>query len=115
MLLLARSTATDGQGPSAEAGPGSLEPVALVAIDQRLRSDAAQTVEYFLEQGVTVKVISGDNPVTVGAIAAQAGIPLADDPFDARDLPEETEELAEVLETHGVFGLSLIHILRGRA
>lgn len=104
VLLLARSTATDGQGPSAEAGPGSLEPVALVAIDQRLRSDAAQTVEYFLEQGVTVKVISGDNPVTVGAIAAQAGIPLADDPFDARDLPEETEELAEVLETHGVFG-----------
>lgn len=104
VLLLARSTATDGQGPSAEAGPGSLEPVALVAIDQRLRSDAAQTVEYFLEQGVTVKVISGDNPVTVGAIAAQAGIPLADDPFDARELPEETEELAEVLETHGVFG-----------
>ena len=105
VLLLAESTASHpAQGPTGDGQIGPVRPVALVAIDQRLRSDAAETVGYFLEQGVTVKVISGDNPVTVGAIAAQAGIPLADRPFDARDLPEDQEQLAEVLETHGVFG-----------
>ncbi len=105
VLLLAESTATGtSDGPTSNGQIGPLRPIALVAIDQRLRSDAAETVSYFLEQGVTVKVISGDNPVTVGAIAAQAGIPLADNPVDARDLPEDQAELAEVLATHGVFG-----------
>ncbi len=105
VLLLAESTATDtSDGPTSNGQIGPLRPVALVAIDQRLRSDAAETVSYFLEQGVAVKVISGDNPVTVGAIAAQAGIPLAENPVDARDLPEDQAELAEILATHGVFG-----------
>lgn len=100
VLLLARIA----ELPAGDAPLGGVEPVALVSIDQQLRPDAADTVTYFLDQGVQVKVISGDNPVTVGAIAAQAGIPRADDPFDARDLPTEPEALAEVLETHGVFG-----------
>ncbi len=105
VLLLAESTATNtSDGPTSNGQIGPLRPIALVAIDQRLRSDAAETISYFLEQGVAVKVISGDNPVTVGAIAAQAGIPLAENPVDARDLPEDQEELAEVLATHGVFG-----------
>lgn len=105
VLLLAESTAADASsGPLGDGQIGPVRPVALVAIDQRLRSDAAETVGYFLEQGVAVKVISGDNPVTVGAIAQQAGIPLAEDPFDARDLPEDQEQLAEILQTHGVFG-----------
>ena len=59
---------------------------------------------YFLDQNVTMKVISGDNAVTVGAIAAQAGIPGADDPVDARDLPDDQEALAEILERSSVFG-----------
>ena len=105
VLLLAESTADQASdGPNGDGQIGPLRPVALVAIDQRLRSDAAETVGYFLEQGVAVKVISGDNPVTVGAIATQAGIPLADRPFDARELPTDPTELAEVVETHGVFG-----------
>ena len=105
VLLLAQSTASDpSAGPSSDGQIGPIVPIALVAIDQRLRSDAAETVGYFLEQGVAVKVISGDNPVTVGAIAQQAGIPLSENPFDARDLPEDEAELAEILETHGVFG-----------
>lgn len=102
VLLLAQAVGENP--PSAETGLGEVEPVALVSINQRLRDDAAETVKYFLEQGVAVKVISGDNPVTVGAIAAQAGIPLAADPFDARQLPEAQDQLAETLETHGVFG-----------
>jgi cation-transporting ATPase E len=76
----------------------------LVVIDQRLRPDAAQTVEYFLDQDVTIKVISGDNATTVGAIATQAGVPGADQPVDARDLPHDTAELAKTMAASSVFG-----------
>lgn len=90
--------------PHADHGVGTLRPAALVVINQTLRSDAAETVAYFLDQNVQMKVISGDNAVTVGAIAAQAGIPGADHPVDARDLPDDQEALAEVLERSSVFG-----------
>jgi len=100
VLLLARA---DGS-PSADAGPGPLASTALVVINQQLRPDAAETVAYFLEQGVTVKVISGDNAATVGAIALQAGVPGAEGPVDARELPTDTEELADVLARSNVFG-----------
>ena len=100
VLVLARSD----REPSSEHGTGELSPAALVVINQTLRSDAAETVAYFLDQNVKLKVISGDNAVTVGAIAAQAGIPGADSPYDARELPEDREALAEVLEQHSVFG-----------
>ncbi|MDA8434572.1 MAG: HAD-IC family P-type ATPase [Actinomycetales bacterium] len=100
VLLLARSAGE----PDPAAGPGDLRPAALVVIDQTLRVDARDTVAYFLEQDVRIKVISGDNAVTVGAIAAQAGIPGADTPYDARELPEDRDALADVLEEHSVFG-----------
>lgn len=100
VLLLARA-----QGePSAESGPGPITPAALVVIDQRLRSDAAETVEYFLAQGVHVNVISGDNAATVGAIAREAGVPGADHPYDARELPADLEGMADVMQTQSVFG-----------
>lgn len=79
-------------------------PVALLVIDQRLRSDAAQTVDYFLAQGVTMKVISGDNAATVGAIAQQAGVPGAERPMDARELPEEVEAFADAVTGTSAFG-----------
>ncbi len=101
VLLVARSV---GAAPDPDAGLDSVEPAALVVIDQRLRSDAADTVAYFLEQGVEVKVISGDNPATVGAIAHQAGVPGAADPIDARDMGEEPAELEEPVSQHSVFG-----------
>ncbi|MFC6237092.1 HAD-IC family P-type ATPase [Longivirga aurantiaca] len=100
VLVLASSAGE----PSSDDGAGDLSPAALVVINQTLRSDAAETVAYFLEQNVKMKVISGDNAVTVGAIAAQAGVPGADTPVDARDLPDDQESLAEILETHSVFG-----------
>ena len=68
------------------------------------RPDAADTLRYFREQDVTVKVISGDDPRTVGAIARQLGLPDADEPVDARTLSEDPDELAGTLESHGVFG-----------
>jgi cation-transporting ATPase E len=102
VLLIARSA--DGSVPDSETGPGDCHPVALVVIDQVLRSDAAQTVAYFIEQGVHVKVISGDNPATVGAIAAQAGVPGAEHPYDAQQLPANTDDVAVVMGERSVFG-----------
>lgn len=100
VVLLARAQGA----PSADTGIGHVDPVALVVISQQLRPDAAQTVQYFLEQDVTVKVISGDNAATVGAIAAQAGVPEADRPVDARTLPDDPEQLADPIADANVFG-----------
>jgi cation-transporting ATPase E len=100
VIVVARSD----REPSADHGAGTLTPAALVVINQTLRSDAADTVAYFLDQNVQMKVISGDNAMTVGAIAAQAGIPGADHPVDARELPDDPEALADVLEGASVFG-----------
>jgi len=101
VLLLARGADSD---LTADAGPGEVEPMALISIEQQLRADARDTVEYFLAQGVRVKVISGDNPVTVAAIAAQAGIPGSDDPIDAQSLPSDVEAFADAVDAHTVFG-----------
>ena len=100
VLLLARAAGE----PSAETGPGAITSAALVVIDQRLRSDAAETVAYFLSQDVKVIVISGDNAATVGAIAREAGVPGAENPYDARELPADLEGMAEVMQTRSVFG-----------
>jgi len=84
--------------------PSDLEPRALVMFAEKIRPDAADTLRYFHEQGVILKVISGDNPRTVAAVAARVGLPGADSVIDARDLPEDQAELAEVLEANSVFG-----------
>ena len=100
VLLLARA---DGR-PSADDGPGDITPSALIVINQQLRPDAAETVAYFLEQDVRVKVISGDNAATVGAIARQAGVPGAESPVDARELPTDIDALADIVTASSVFG-----------
>ena len=82
----------------------AVEPAALVGLEERLRPDAAETVAYFLAQDVALRVISGDNPETVAAVAARAGVPGADRHFDARELPEDPDELAALLASHTVFG-----------
>jgi cation-transporting ATPase E len=84
--------------------PDNLAPVALVLLDEKVRSDAAETLSYFADQGVALKVISGDNPRTVGAVARRVGLPGAEEPVDARELPDDQEALAEMLEEHSVFG-----------
>jgi cation-transporting ATPase E len=84
--------------------PEELEPIALVLLAEKVRPDAADTLAYFADQGVSLKVISGDNPRTVGSVARTVGLAGADDVIDARDLPEDEAELAEVLEQHSVFG-----------
>jgi len=87
-----------------EALPQGLAPISLVLLEEKVRPDAAETLAYFYEQGVELKVISGDNPRTVGAVARRVGLRHADAPYDARELPEDQEQLADVLEEHSVFG-----------
>ncbi|MGW0995175.1 HAD-IC family P-type ATPase [Streptomyces sp. NPDC002523] len=98
VLLLARATSDlDGTEPAKGA-----RPTALVVLEQRLRPDAADTLRYFAEQNVRAKVISGDNAVSVGAVAAKLG--LSGTAVDARRLPGERREMAEALDEGTVFG-----------
>ncbi len=116
VLLLARSDADLAAEPSL---PRQLVATSLVTFRERVRSDAADTLRYFSAQGVALKIISGDNPATVGAIARQVGLPGATDPVDARTLPSDQAELASVLADHSVFGRvtpqqkrSIVHALQ---
>ena len=83
---------------------GQVAPVALVTLEQRVRPDAAPTLDYFARQSVGLKVISGDNAVSVGAVAGSLGLPGADHPVDARELPEEPRALADTVQRNSVFG-----------
>lgn len=87
-----------------EALPTPLTCSALVIFEERLRPDATRTIGYLLAQGVAVKVLSGDNPATVAAVARRVGVPGADRPGDARHLPAEREALAEQIERTTVLG-----------
>ena len=75
----------------------------LVFLDNAIRESAPSTFRFFAEQGVAIKVISGDNPVTVSRIAARAGIPDAESYVDASVLKTEAEAKAAIL-AHTVFG-----------
>ena len=75
----------------------------LVFLDNAIRESAPSTFRFFAEQGVAIKVISGDNPVTVSRIAARAGIPDAESYVDASALKTEAEAKAAIL-AHTVFG-----------
>lgn len=82
------------------------QPVAIVLCSEHIRDDAEPTLAWFREQGVRCRVISGDNPVTVGAIAGKVKLtgdrkPVA---MDARELPQDVDELARVLENVDVLG-----------
>ncbi|QDQ99091.1 HAD-IC family P-type ATPase [Tomitella fengzijianii] len=101
VLLLAR-TDRPVDDPDAAA---SARPAALVVLEQKVRPDAGATLEYFGKQGVAVKVISGDNAASVGAVAQSLGITAGGAAVDARSLPEDDPDaLADVLETTTTFG-----------
>ncbi|GGO47040.1 MULTISPECIES: HAD-IC family P-type ATPase [Streptomyces] len=100
VLLLARA-AGDLDAPDVASGARA---TALVVLEQRLRPDAADTLRYFEEQNVQAKVISGDNAVSVGAVAGKLGLPGAANTVDARQLPTDQDEMAEALDANSVFG-----------
>ncbi len=92
VLVLARLEALDGRG----------EAVALIAIEDRIRPNAKETIERFQSQDVTVRVISGDHPATVSSIAARVGIRNAEKYISCENLSDE--ELAASAEEYAVFG-----------
>jgi cation-transporting P-type ATPase E len=97
-------TGTGDGGRTGEQLPPGMVPVALLTFREKVRDDAHETLEYFRAQGVELKIISGDNPRTVAAVAREVGMTLDGDGFDARRLPEDDEQLREILDTHSVFG-----------
>ncbi len=107
VLVLAHAPGELVGEPEVPTLPEELRPQALLVFAERVREDAAETLRYFTDQGVALKVISGDNPRTVGAIAVRVGLPgitHPDQAVDARTLPEDPAALAEVLDHHSVFG-----------
>lgn len=115
-VLLLASSDRPVDAPDA---PGTVTPAALVVLEQRVRPDARDTIEYFASQRVVVKVISGDNAVSVGAVAASLG--LTGETMDARRLPAQPDELAETLEEYTTFGRvrpdqkrAMVHALQSR-
>ncbi|MCH6160961.1 HAD-IC family P-type ATPase [Streptomyces marispadix] len=100
VLLLA---ATD-RGPDAPEAVDGARPAALVVLQQRLRPDAGDILRYFNDQGVAAKVLSGDNAVSVGAVAAELRLPGAHNPVDAGRLPGDAPGVVRALESGTVFG-----------
>jgi cation-transporting ATPase E len=100
VLVLARSPVP----PRGEDLPDELAPVALITLEEQIRPDAAATLRYFAAQDVTVKVVSGDHPATVAAIARMLQLPGAGHAVDARDLPADPDRLAEAVAAAGVIG-----------
>ncbi|MEU0008398.1 HAD-IC family P-type ATPase [Streptomyces sp. NPDC006314] len=98
-VLLLAGTHRDLDDPEPARGA---RPTALVVLDQRLRPDASDTLRYFADQNVRAKVISGDNAVSVGAVAAKLG--LDGTAVDARRLPADRAGMADALDAGTVFG-----------
>lgn len=99
VLLLAQVDGFDEEGDIV----GAPKPLGFIAIHDQIRATAAQTVRYFKEQGVDLKVISGDDPRTVSGIAAKVGVPRAEDYVDATTLVTD-DDIAAAIERYSVFG-----------
>ena len=99
VLVLAHSSAMSQENEL----PQELVPCALIMITDVIREEAPDTLAYFDSQGVDLKVISGDDPVTVAAIARRAGLKHADQYVDATTL-RTMEEVEEAVQIYSVFG-----------
>ena len=120
VVALARSGSPWGSAPGEGDPrlPDHLEAAGIVILTEEIRPDAAETLAYFRQQGVDAKVISGDSPETVAAVARQAGVTAPDGgelvALDARTLPagaggghetdEDLERLADAVEGASVLG-----------
>jgi cation-transporting ATPase E len=100
--LLAVMTSPDA--PDGDRLPDGSRTLAIVELEDEIRPDASEILAYFVEQDVTLKVISGDNQDTVAAIADRAGLTVAGSPVDARELPTDLDELASAMDAGTVFG-----------
>ena len=80
-----------------------VKPLGLILLANPIRKEAKETFRYFAEQGVEIKVISGDNPITVSKVAGEAGIENAENYIDASTL-QTPQEVAEAMQKYTVFG-----------
>ena len=99
VLLLAKSE----KMPEGKTLPDDITPKSLIIIGDKVRENAKETLGYFKEQGVELKVVSGDNPKTVSVIAAEAGLEGADKYIDASSL-HSYEEIEAVIDEYTIFG-----------
>ena len=80
-----------------------LKPIALIVLSDKIRENAKDTLAYFAKQGVELKVISGDNPLTVSKVAERAGLANADKFIDATELDTD-EKIYEACDKYTIFG-----------
>lgn len=99
VLVFGRYYGVPDGGPLVE----TVAPLCLVLLSNPIRKDAPETFRFFADQGVEIKVISGDNPVTVSEVAKKAGIRNADQYIDASTLKTE-EDIYEAVQEYTVFG-----------
>lgn len=98
VVLLARS-----QTPVSGQLPADIHPIAALVLHDPIRPDARETLDFFAAQDVELKIISGDNPVTVSSIARQAGLPSYQKYIDASTLEDE-ESLTRAAAEYAIFG-----------
>ncbi|MCQ2529744.1 MAG: HAD-IC family P-type ATPase [Lachnospiraceae bacterium] len=108
VVLFAKSKGLplDENGAESESGkflPKGIEPCGFIVIGDKVREDAADTLNYFKKQDVLLKVISGDDPVTVSKVAAEAGLDHADRYIDATCLTSY-EEIEQAVDKYTIFG-----------
>ena len=102
VLVIAQSS----EWPADDDLPHSIKPLALLALSEKIRPDARQTLQYFAKQGVAIKVISGDAWITVKSVAERVGLKEVT-VMDARDLPspdDNPQEFLRLVRQHNVFG-----------
>lgn len=104
VLIVTRSPHDPSASP--ETLPTARLPLCLVLLADTVKADAKEILSWFADQGLELKVISGDHPATVAATARRAGIPGADSDtaIDARELSDDPEVLANALAQSSVFG-----------
>ena len=100
VLLVA---AYDGDPQPGALQSGRVTPLALVLLSSRIREKAKETFAYFAEQGVSIRVISGDNPKTASQVALRAGIPGAENYIDTTELDTDAD-FADAVKRNTVFG-----------
>ena len=100
VLLMAES----GDDSTGSVRPlGGISPIGYIVLSNPIRENAESTFTYFKEQGVAIKVISGDNPATVSEVAKRAGIDGAENYVDASTLASE-KDITEAVDEYTVFG-----------
>jgi cation-transporting ATPase E len=106
-LIVAYSPCTDGLFDAQEQPilPDDLQPFALVCFSDELRPEAKETLAGFMQAGIALKIISGDNPHTVASLARQAGLPADIKVISGHELAEmDSAQIAKVVEETTIFG-----------